>query len=67
MDYESVGLRAPYRPKYFDRAEHHQTVRGSTRICCALPSLAAQSETAGASYSRPKMIKMEVHGKRWCG
>ena len=24
----SVGLRAPYRPKYFDRAEHNQTARG---------------------------------------
>ena len=33
VDYASVGLRAPYRPKYFDRAIRHQTVKGSTRIC----------------------------------
>ena len=28
VDYKSVGLRASYRPKYFDRAEHNQTARG---------------------------------------
>ena len=37
--YESVGLRAPYRPHYVDRAEHHQTAMRSTRICYAPQAL----------------------------
>ena len=49
MDYESVGLRPPYRRNYVDRAEHHQTARGLLGF--VVRRKATQSETAGASYS----------------
>ena len=63
MDYESVGLRAPYIPKYFDRAEHHQTAIGGMLCAASSHYLATQPETAGASYVKC-VIQRQVLGKR---
>ena len=63
MDYELVGLRAPYIPKYFDKAEHHQTAIGGLLCAASSSSLATQPETAGASYVKC-VIQRKVLGKR---
>ena len=63
MDYESVGLRAPYTPKYYDRAEHHQTAIGGLLCAASASSLATQPETAGASNVKC-VIQRTVLGKR---
>ena len=52
MDYETVGLSAPYRPKYFDRSEYQQTYYSDVLCAAISPSLTTQSETAGASYCK---------------
>ena len=64
--YESVGLRAPYIPKYFDRAEHHQTARGSSRMCCAPQALLlwAPSPRRRVRAIVKCVTQKEVHGKR---
>ena len=53
MDHESVGLRAPYILKYFERAEHHRELGVYSDLLCAAMStyLATQSKAAGASYN----------------
>ena len=63
MAYGSVGLRAPYIPTYFDRAEHPQTTTVYSDVPCAAssPSLAKQSEMAGASYSKV----CDTEGSAW--
>ena len=61
MDYESVGQRAPYIPKYFDRAEHDQTAIGDLLCTASSPSLATQPETA--SYVKC-VIQRKVLGNR---
>ena len=64
VDYETVGLSAPYRPKYFDRSEYHQTLYYSDVLCAAIsPSLTTQSETAGASYCKV----CDSDGRVWMG
>ena len=63
MDYESVGLRAPYIQNYFDKAEHHQTAIKGLLCAASSPSLATQSETAGVSYVKC-VIQRKVLGKR---
>ena len=63
MDYESVGLRAPYIPNYFDKAEHHQTAIRGLLCAASSPSLATQPETAGVSYVKC-VIQRKVLGKR---
>ena len=57
------------RSKYFERAEHHQTPRGSTRSCCAAQALLIwpYNKRRRVRTIIKCVIQGEVHGKRQRG
>ena len=65
---EPVGLRAPYRPKYFDRIEYHQTARGLPGFVVRhnRPCFGHTIRDGGCELVKC-VIQREVHGKRRCG
>ena len=64
MDYESVGLRAPYRPKYFDRAEYHRTARGGLLGIIMRRMLWPHNQRRRVRVIVKCVTQKEVHGKR---